>query len=99
MKLHITELASPARALDLENSFPVSILDCEPWIYKSAVLLDVANSGANRGLDLHFLKAAEAAPGIAAIRPDKMDYLHQHTTPIQHPSKLTPVFPYNFLHF
>ena len=75
IELHITELAGPARSLDLEDSFPVSVHDGEPGIDKTAVLLDVANGSARRRLDLHFLQAAEAAPGIAPIGTYQVDHL------------------------
>ena len=75
IELHVTELASPARPLDLEHCLPISIHDGEPGINEGAVLLDVANGGTNRCLDLHLLQAAKAAPGITAIGTYQMDHL------------------------
>ena len=79
IELHITELASPAWPLDLEDSLPVCIHEGEPGVDEGAVLLDVANSGASWRLDLHLLQAAEAAPGIAPVRTNQVDDLQKNT--------------------
>ena len=75
LELHITPLAGPARTLDLEDVFAISILDGVPGIDEGAVLLDVANGGARGRLDLHLLKAAETAPASAPQGTYYVDHL------------------------
>lgn len=74
-ELHITELAGPARSLDLEHSLSISILDREPRVDQGAILLDVADDGAIRSMHFHLLETAEAAPGTAAQWTHQMDHL------------------------
>ena len=66
LKFHITELASAARPLDLEHRVSFGVFDGEPRVDEGAVLLDEADGGPRRRLNLHLLQAAEATPGRAA---------------------------------
>ena len=89
IEFHITELASPARSLDLQNGLSVSIHDGEPGVDKGAVLCDVANGISRRGLYLHFLQATEAAPTRAAKRTHQVNYLFKSKSNIHLRGKLS----------
>ncbi len=79
LKLNVTPLAGPAGSFDGKNGFSVRILDGKPRIDEGALLLDPANSGTRRRLDLYFLETTEATPIVATKGPHKMNHLHAHT--------------------
>ena len=54
LKLHITARVT-AWSLELEQCFTIFILDGEPRVEEREVLLDVANGGTRRRLNLHLL--------------------------------------------
>ena len=75
LKLDFAPLAGPAGTLDLEHRLAVGILDGEPGVDETQVLLHVAHHCPRWTLDLNLLETAEAAPGLAAQRTLNVDHL------------------------
>lgn len=79
LKLNVAPLASPARSLDLEHRLSTGILDGEPRVDQTEILLHVAHHRARWTLNLNLLEAAEEAAGLAAQGTLYVDDLQPQT--------------------